>query len=184
MFFPALLDANVLVPMPLADLVLRLAEAETYRPLWSEQVLDEVERTLVFKFGLTSERARRRIGDMRTEFPDAMVTDFEPLIEVMTNDSKDRHVLAAAVRANVEIIVTDNVKHFPARACDPYDISVVSPDEFLLDQLDLYEAETLQCLREQIEDLTRPPISMSAFLEQFRKTVPNFVDEVTPLLTR
>ncbi|MFC4000893.1 putative toxin-antitoxin system toxin component, PIN family [Prauserella oleivorans] len=183
MFFPALLDANVLVPIRLTDLTLRLAEAETYRPLWSEQVLDEAERNLP-KVGLTADQARRRMGFLRSEFPDAMVTDFEPLIDAMTNDPKDRHVLAAAVRANAEIIVTANVKDFPAKACDPYDITVVSPDEFLLDQLDLYEAETLQCLRELVEDRTRPPTSMPEFLEQFRKTVPNFVDEVTPLLTR
>lgn len=181
MFFPALLDANVLVPIHLADLLLRLAEAETYRLLWSEQVLQEVERNLP-KVGVTSDKAKHRVDLMRREFPDALVTDYEPLIEGMTNDPKDRHVLAAAVRANAEIIVTSNVADFPATACDPYDIGVVHPDQFLLDQLDLYEDETVRCLQELVSDLKRPPQPMRAFLDQFRKTVPDFVAEVEPLL--
>jgi predicted nucleic acid-binding protein len=181
--FPALLDANVLVPIHLTDLLLRLAEAETYRPLWSEQVLQEVERTLP-KVDLTPEKAKRRVSVMREEFPDAMVTGYEPLVDDMTNDPKDRHILAAAVRANAEIIVTANVRHFPKAACAPYDISVVHPDDFLLDQLDLYEDETLLCIRELVADRARPHTLMPAFLEQFRKTVPGFVDTVSPLLFR
>jgi predicted nucleic acid-binding protein len=179
--FPVLLDANVLVPIHLTDLLLRLAEAETYRPLWSEQVLQEVERNLP-KVGLTPEKATHRVGVMRREFPDAMITGYEPLIDAMTNDSKDRHVLAAAVRADAEIVVTANLHDFPKSACVPYDIGVVHPDDFLLDQLDLYYGETLRCLRELVADRRHPHTAMPAFLQQFHKTVPGFVDAVSPLL--
>ncbi|HJP76356.1 MAG TPA: PIN domain-containing protein [Pseudonocardiaceae bacterium] len=181
MLFPALLDANVLVPIHLTDLLLRLAEAETYRPLWSEQVLQEVERNLP-KVGVRVEKARRRVGVLRNEFPDAMVTSYEPLVDAMTNHPKDRHVLAAAVRANAEIIVTANVRDFPESACAPYDIGVVHPDDFLLDQLDLYAEETLLCLRQLVADRRRPPTPMPAFLDQFRATVPNFVEAASTLL--
>jgi predicted nucleic acid-binding protein len=181
--FPALLDANVLIPIHLTDLLLRLAEAETYRPLWSDQVLQEVERNLP-KVGVAPEKATRRVSVMREAFADALVTGYEPLVEAMTNDPKDRHVLAAAVRANAEIIVTANVRDFPPAACDPYDIGVVHPDDFLLDQLDLYEEETLSCIRELVADRTRPPEPMPAFLQQFRATAPGFVDAVLPLLLR
>lgn len=177
-----MLDANVLIPIRLTDLLLRLAEAETYRPLWSDQVLGEVERNLPRVTGVSARHAQRRVDTMRAAFPDALVTGFEPLIEDMTNDPKDRHVLAAAVRANAEIIVTANRKDFPDAACGPYEISVVSPDEFLLDQLDLYEGATMQCVRELVADLRQPPVSMSSFLAGFRRTVPRFVDEVSPLL--
>lgn len=183
MLFPALLDANVLVPIHLTDLLLRLAEAETYRPLWSEQLLREVERNLP-KVGVTAEKANRRVCAMRSEFPDAMVMGYEPLVDVMTNHPKDRHVLAAAVRANAEIIVTANVRDFPETACAPYDIGVVHPDDFLLDQLDLYPEETLLCVRQLVADRRRPHTPMPAFLDQFRLTVPNFVDAVSGLLLR
>lgn len=41
----------------------------------------------------------------------------------MTIDSRDRHVLAAAVRANAEVLVTFNTRDFPEPALKPYDIA-------------------------------------------------------------
>ncbi|MFD0203014.1 MULTISPECIES: PIN domain-containing protein [Saccharothrix] len=145
MAFPAFLDACVLVPIRLADLLLRLAEAGTYRLLWSGQVLDEVERTLP-KLGVPEANARRRVALMRQSFPDALVTGYESLVESMTNHPKDRHVLAAAVRGDAAVVVTANTKDFPPDAMKPYDIDAVHPDDFLLDQLDLYPALTIRCL--------------------------------------
>jgi predicted nucleic acid-binding protein len=179
--FPAVLDVNVLVPLHLTDLLLRLAEAETYRPLWSQEILDEVTRNLP-KVGVTTEKAKRRVGVMRREFPDAMVNGYEPFIDATTNDRTDRHVLATAVRANAAIIVTANVRDFPVSACAPYDINAVHPDNFLLDQLELYEEETSMCVEQLVADRTRPRTAMPQFLDQFRATVPTFVDAVSPLL--
>lgn len=145
MAFPAFLDACVLIPIKLTDLLLRLAEANTYRLLWTAEVIDEVERNLP-RVGVTPEKARTRVQQMCDTFPDAMVTGYEALVPVMTNDPKDRHVLAAAVRADAAVIVTNNIKDFPLSALDPYDLDAVSPDDFLLDQLDLYpEADAAMC---------------------------------------
>ncbi|GLZ42479.1 PIN domain-containing protein [Actinokineospora sp. NBRC 105648] len=175
--FPSFLDACVLVPMPLADLLLRMAEADLYRPLWSEEVLDEVTRSLP-KLGVTPLAAARRVKQMRDTFPDAAVPGCESLVSVMRNHPKDRHVLAAAVRANAELIVTANLRDFPPDALDPYDIVAVQPDDFLLDQFDLYPEDTLRCLREQVAALREPPESMNAFLTQFAKTAPTFASAV------
>jgi hypothetical protein len=128
---------------------LRLAEANTYRILWSAEVLDEVGRNLP-RLGVAQDKARTRIRQMCETFPDAMVTGYEALVPAMTNDPKGRHVLAAAVRADAAVIVTSNLKDFPASALDPYDLNAVHPDDFLLDQLDLYPAQTLRCVGEQI----------------------------------
>lgn len=135
MSFPVVLDACVLIPMPTADLLLRLATAKQFRPLWSNKILDEVERNLVKKLNIKPSQARSRVDAMRNFFPDALVEHYEGLIPAMTNDPKDRHVLAAAVRAGAELIVTSNTKDFPATTLNPYDIGVRSPDDFLLDQL-------------------------------------------------
>ncbi|WP_084789308.1 PIN domain-containing protein [Saccharomonospora iraqiensis] len=173
--FPAYLDSCCLVPINLTDVLLRLAEAHTYRPLWSDQVLDEVERNLVQASStMTADKARRRVDMMRMQFRDARVTDYESLIPSMTNDPKDRHVLAAAVRGGAALIVTANIKDFPAEAVEPYDIEVTSPDEFLLDQLDLYPEPTLQCLRDLVAARKRPPETLHSFLAQLAKTVPGF----------
>ncbi|RSN49236.1 PIN domain-containing protein [Amycolatopsis sp. WAC 04197] len=182
MSFPAFLDACVLIPIRLTDLLLRLAEAGTYRALWSGEVLDEVERNLVGHFGLEPQQAKRRLTGMRSAFPDSEVTGYEPLIPTMTNHPKDRHVLAAAVRANAAVIVTANLKDFPASALEPHQLEAVHPDDFLLDQLDLYPAATLRCLREQVNALERPPETLSEFLERFERTVPAFSKESRRLL--
>lgn len=182
MAFPAFLDACVLIPIKLTDLLLRLAEANTYRILWSAEVIDEVERNLP-RVGVSPDKARTRIRQMCDTFPDAMVTGYEALVPAMTNHPKDRHVLAAAVRADAAVIVTANHKDFPASALDPYDLDAVHPDDFLLDQLDLYPIPTLRCLREQIAAHRNPVISTDQFLSTFKKTVPRFTSAIRePLL--
>jgi predicted nucleic acid-binding protein len=176
--FPALLDTCVLYPAYLCDTLLRLAEAEAYRPLWSADVLEELRRNLV-KRGIASELVDRRIGQMTHTFPDAMVTGYESLIDGMTNDPKDRHVLAAAVRANAEVLVTFNRGDFPPAALDPYDVVAVHPDEFLLDQLDLYPGLTVDVLRQQAAAHRRDPKSVLGLLVLLERAgMPHFAAEV------
>lgn len=173
MAFPVFLDACSLIPINLADVLLRLAEAQTYRPLWSAEVLGEVERNLP-KVGVSEPKARYRVHLMREAFPDAEVTGYQDLIPAMTNNEKDRHVLAAAVRAGAAVIVTANTKDFPASALDPYEIDAVTPDAFLLDQLDLYPVQTVQCVQELVADRQRPAETVDSFLPKLTKTAPEF----------
>lgn len=154
--FPVLLDACVLVPYSLCDLLLRLAEANLYRPLWSEQILDEVRRTLITKLNVSPDKARRRVEQMQTAFPLASIEGYQDLTPVMTNEPKDRHVLAAAVRGGAAAVVTANLKDFPAAALARYDIEAIHPDDFLQDQLDLDRQRTLRCLAEQRAAYTKP----------------------------
>lgn len=173
MAFPAFLDACVLVPINLTEVMLRLASAKAFRPLWSADVLAEVQRTLP-KVGVTPEKAEQRINVMRTHFPDAEVTGYQGLIPKMSCDQKDRHVLAAAVRANAELIVTSNLKDFPNSALAPYDIDVVRPDHFLLDQLDLYPEITMDCLNKIVAARQQPQENLEVFLTKLEKTAPRF----------
>jgi predicted nucleic acid-binding protein len=176
--FPAFIDTNVLFGAYLCDTMLCLAEAGTYRPLWSPGVMEELERNLL-KRGLPSEAITHRLGEMTSAFPDAQVTGYEALIERMACDPKDKHVLAAAVRANAEVLVTFNDKHFPELATAPYDIAVVTPDDFLLDQLDLYPGITVGALRTQVRGYKSPPMSVEELLGYLaRAQVPNFAAEV------
>ncbi|MBB5825127.1 PIN domain-containing protein [Micromonospora carbonacea] len=116
---------------------------------------------------------------MREAFPDAMVGGYESLIDGMTNDPKDRHVLAAAVRANAEVLVTFNIADFPEPALKPYDVLAVHPDDFLLDQLDLYPAQTLDVLHRQAHVYRREPTTVPGLLVLLGRTgVPQFAAEV------
>jgi predicted nucleic acid-binding protein len=181
MSFPVLLDACVLLPYQLCDLLLRLAETDMYRPLWSNEILDEVERNLVTSFGKTPQQARRRVNQMRTAFPLADVDNYENLMPAMTNHPKDRHVLAAAVRGGAAVIVTANLRDFPPTALSRYEIEAIHPDEFLQDQLDLDPRRTRRCLTEQRAAYTRPGLSIAEFYRTLRLTVPVFADQTEAL---
>ncbi|GAA4918205.1 PIN domain-containing protein [Stackebrandtia albiflava] len=141
MAFPALLDTCVLFPAYLCDTLLSLAEDDVYRPLWSAEILAELQRNLSSRIG--AEASARRVAQMRRHFRDAEVTGYEVLIDDMSNDSKDRHVLAAAVCGGAQVIVTANLKDFPPVCLKPHDMEAVSPDDFLLDQLDLHPRLTV-----------------------------------------
>lgn len=177
MAFPEFLDTCVLYPAYLCDVLLRLAEAATYRPLWSADVLVELRRNLIER-GIAPERVDRRITYMTRSFPDALVSGYESLIDGMANDPKDRHVLAATVRASAELLVTFNVRDFPEPALKPYDVEAIHPDEFLLDQLDLYPGATVGVLRRQAASYRRVPNTVPDILVLLERTgVPRFAAE-------
>src|ERR1039458_7724069 len=130
--YRVVLDACVLIPMPLADTLLRMAEApRLYLPQWSQRIMDEVTRNLIAKWDMAPEKARQREEELRRHFPEAWVQGYEPLIGAMTNDPGDRHVLAAAVRSQSELIVTYNRRHFPIASVQPWEIDVQAPSTFL-----------------------------------------------------
>lgn len=181
MAFPALLDTCVLFPQYLTDTLLTQASAGTFRPLWSRGILDELGRALSRETEMTEEQVSHRLDRMRSAFPDAEVTGYEHLIDGMTCDEKDRHVLAAAVRANAEVLVTANLKDFPESSVKSFDLTVVSPDDFLLDQLDLYPARVLGCLEEQVEGYVAihgPSTVSELAIALDRAGAPKFADEV------
>ena len=184
MAFVVVLDACVLVPHPLFDTLLRVAHAGLYECRWSQQILADVERTLVERLSQPPDRARRRISAMRDAFPHAEVEGHEQPIDAMRNDPKDRHVLAAAVRAGASAVVTANLKDFPPAALQPYGVEPVHPDDFLLDLLDLDEPTVLQVLVEQSQAYLDPPVPLDRLLRQLVPTTPRFAAEVAAAVAR
>lgn len=172
--FVAVLDACVIFPAALRDTLLRAADAGMYRLQWTDDILEEARRNLV-KQGITSEKqAQSLIDEMRSYFPDALVTNHALFISIMTNDPKDRHVLAAAVAAGAQVIVTSNLRHFPKRALAPFSIEAQSPDEFLIHLSDLYPQRMLQILREQAQDLHKSRKTVADVLDKIALQAPRF----------
>ncbi|GAA1171712.1 PIN domain-containing protein [Nesterenkonia xinjiangensis] len=186
MTLPVLVDACVLIPMPTTDLMMRMADARHFRLLWSQDILEEVEKNLVTQLRLSPEAARRRVSAMREHFPDAMVEDYANLIPAMTNEEKDRHVLAAAIRANAELIVTSNTKDFPVTSVGPYEIDVRTPDDFLLDQLDLHPDDVLQITFDIVAQMQNPSMTLEGYAQALHDTMdlPLFATELTHLRSR
>lgn len=171
--FPVILDACVLIPMPLADTLLRLAAApRLYLARWTDRIMAEVSRNLMENFGLSAKQAAYRESEIRKHFPEAWVEGYEDLIPAMTNHEKDRHVLAAAVRAQAEIIVTYNRSDFPHASLAPYSISAQGPSAFLKNLYELDREAVLRTLHEQAAAIRKP---LEFLLERLRVNVPAFV---------
>ncbi len=172
--FVVVLDACVLVSASLRDTLLRCAHANLYRMQWTEDILEEVRRTLISDIHVPEEKAQRLIDIMRSQFPEAMVTRHRMIIDTMPNDPKDRHVLAAAVASQAQAIVTQNLQHFAVEFLEPLSIEAQSPDDFLTNLFHLYPEHISRIIREQAEDLQHPPISTSELIDILAIHAPKF----------
>jgi hypothetical protein len=120
MTFVVIYDANVLYPSTLRDVLIRLAQTGLVQAKWTETILDET-------------RLQRTRNLMNLAVRDAVVTGYEPLIgSLHLPDLDDRHVLAAAIRARAQIIVTFNLSDFPTEVLADWDVEAKHPDDFLV----------------------------------------------------
>lgn len=159
--------------MPLADTLLRLASApRLYSPKWTDRIMAEVSLNLQENFGLSSEKAHYRESEIRRYFPEAWVEGYEELIPVMTNEQKDRHVLAAAVRARSEVIVTYNLRDFPLSSLAPYSIVAQGPSTFLKNLYELDPLRVMQTLERQAAAIGQ---TLPFLFSKLRVNVPGFV---------
>jgi len=167
MAFVVVYDACVLHPAPLRDLLVRLANTGIVRARWSEQILDECFRSILEQRpDLKPETLQRTRTLMSQAVPDCLVTGFEALIDgLVLPDPDDRHVLAAAVRAGAQTIVTFNLKDFPDTALAPYGTEAKHPDDFVLDAIDLAPGVVAQVLTEQAGALKNPPRTVPELLQ-------------------
>lgn len=183
--YAVVLDACVLVPVALADTLLRIAECDLYRPLWSARIVAEaVDAIVEIHPNIPPERVQRRFAAMDNTFEDARVDGWENLEDTVTlSDPDDRHVVAAAVRGRADAIVTANVRDYPPDVLEPLNIKIIHPDDFLLDQIDLAPRIVLDVLREQAAHTRQPaltPIDLIARLA--RAGVPRFANEAGRLI--
>ena len=168
--FTAFLDASVLYPAPLRDLLLELAVADLYRAKWSDAVHDEwIGAVLKNRPDLTRAQLERTRELMNAHARDVLVTDFEPLIDVLElPDPNDRHVLAAAIKGRADLIVTANLKDFPAEKLNRWGIEAQHPDEFLTHQFHLSQPAFLKAVKTVRLRLKSPPKSVQDYLDTLR----------------
>ena len=168
--FTAFLDASVLYPAPVRDLLIELAVSDLYRAKWSNAVHDEWIRALLQnRSDLTRAQLDRTRDLMSEHVRDAVVTDFEPLIDVLElPDPHDRHVLAAAIRGRADLIVTVNLRDFPSDRLDRWGIEAQHPDEFLTHQFHLSQPVFLHAVRTVRKRLRNPPRSVQEYLDTLR----------------
>lgn len=168
------LDANILHRAAIRDFILRVAEAGAIDVRWSSSVLDETRRSLENR-GYEPHKVDRLIRALRTAFPDAEVEDFEHLIpEMDCSDPDDRHVLAAAIAGEADILVSDNSGDFPAGTSGLHALALMTGDGAAAFLVRLDPGRAARIARAQIADLVDPPSSEDEFLQKIAKQAPEF----------
>ncbi|HEX6750193.1 MAG TPA: PIN domain-containing protein [Longimicrobium sp.] len=126
------LDANVLFPFQLRNLLLHLAVEGLFRPLWSAEIIDECMRALRRDAQLTQAQCDHLLVQMRRVFASAWGSGFAGRADrIELPDEGDRHVLALAVHYEADFIVTHNLKHFPSTILHPLGTAAIDPDAFV-----------------------------------------------------
>ena len=155
----------MLYPAVLRDLLIRLARTGLFHARWSDQIHEEWVQAVLRKRPDLADALQRTRTLMNSAVDDALVTGFEPLIPRLTlPDPDDRHVLAAAIAARADVIVTLNLKHFPADALAPCSIEAHHPDIFMRHILDLDEPSALTAVRDHRASLKKPAFSPGDYL--------------------
>jgi len=165
MRFVVVYDACVLYPAPLRDFLMRLATTDLFAARWTDEIHDEWVRNLVANRPELEGNLQRTRELMNQAVPDCLVTGHHPLIQGLElPDPDDRHVLAAAIQAGAQLIVTFNLKDFPPDALEPYRIEAVHPDTFALQQFDLHQGRILSAVRKHRLSLKNPPKLIEDYL--------------------
>jgi predicted nucleic acid-binding protein len=163
--FTVIFDANVLYPFLVRDALLTLAEAGMYRARWSAVITAEWRENLLAKRPDRHAAIDRTIRLMEEAFPEALIEGFEPLIDALyLPDPNDRHVLAAAIRAGADHIITNNIRDFPSDALAGYGIEAKTPDDFIVGNIDLFQSDAIAALRAMRARYDSPPINKADFL--------------------
>jgi hypothetical protein len=163
----AVYDANILYPAPLRDLFIRLAQAGLVRAKWTETIHDEwLRNVLKDNPHLSPDRLARTRTLMDEAVRDCLVTGYEAVIDSLTlPDPNDRHVLAAAICAGAEVIVTYNLADFPTETLARFDLEALHPDDFLVALLDTAPGAVCAAVKRQRESLRNPPKTAQELLD-------------------
>lgn len=165
--FTAVYDASVLYPAPLRDFLMRLALTDLFRARWTEDIHEEWIRSLLeARADLRREQLERTRELMNANVRDCLVEGYRSLIPGLElPDPDDRHVLAAAIRASASVIVTFNLRDFPAAQLEQYGVEAQHPDEFVVHLIDLNQAKVCAAAEEQRRSLRNPPKTAEEYLE-------------------
>lgn len=164
--FTVIYDACVLYPAPLRDLLMHLALTDLFRARWTNLIHDEWIRSLLEQrpdLGIDDLERTRSL--MNSHVRDCLVTGFEHLIPcVDLPDPGDCHVVAAAIHGGADLIITSNLRDFPADQLRQYNLAAQHPDEFIVHLLSLNPAKVCEATANHRRSLRHPPKSVDEYL--------------------
>jgi predicted nucleic acid-binding protein len=166
--FTCVLDTCVIYPIDIRDLLLWFAHYDLYRPKWSKTIFDELQQVMIEK-GMPIEKAKKQIERINNAFPDAMVNNYEELITTLSlPDEKDCHVLAAAIKSDANLIVTNNLKDFHNDYLSKFGLSAKNADDFIADTIDLNTEAAKEAFMTMVANRTNPSLDEYQVLEILR----------------
>lgn len=168
----ALLDACVLYPTVMREMLLGVAGEGLYEPLWSPRILEEWARAAA-RLGPEGEAvARGEIALLGARWPNAALSAPTSLqARLHLPDPDDIHVLAAAIHGGADVLVTLNARDFPRHILAEEGLSRADPDAFLLG---FFKAEpaVLRAVGERVQGeaqrLSGRPWPMRALMKKAR----------------
>lgn len=162
-----ILDACVLFPAPLRDFLMHLALLDVVRARWTDEIHAEwIRSVLKTRPDLTEKQLNRTKELMNSHVRDCLVEDYESLIDKLTlPDPNDHHVLAAAIKAEAEMIVTFNLRDFPSEFLTKFKMRAVSPDQILSELVQSNEIRFNVAFDRQQKSLKNPPKSEEELLQ-------------------
>lgn len=169
--FTVVLDACVLYPAPLRSFLMYLALTDLFRAKWTADIHEEWMRNVAKDYPDIQRPQLERIRDlMDAHVRDCLVTNYEDLIDALVlPDPDDRHVLAAAIRCGASVIVTSNLKDFPADVLTKYGLEAQHPDTFISHLFDLSPSAVCGAAQQQRASLKNPPLDTDQFLESLER---------------
>jgi predicted nucleic acid-binding protein len=150
---------------------MELALTDLFQAKWSDRIHEEwIKNALGKRDHLTRDKLDYARQKMDEAVPDALTTYYESLIEGLNlPDSKDNHVLAAAIKASASVIVTYNTKDFPQDYLGPYGIEAQHPDTFIQHLTELSLPAVLQAAHHHRKRLKNPPFDVERYLNNLRR---------------
>jgi predicted nucleic acid-binding protein len=189
----ATLDACILFQGRLTDLLLNLGEASAFEPVWSDAIHEEWMKNLSMKFGIPADKISYRRGEMENAFPVANVAATPALISSVqafcktAAQRKDAHIVATAIRAKADVIVTHNIKDFASSALVEFNLSKVRPDNFCVQLLAAQTEKVLKGVSGHRASLKKAVFSSAGYLEYLadeKSGMPKFALALEPYLSR
>ena len=161
-------DACVLYPANVRDFLMWIAVSGIVQAKWTNQIQDEwISALLEKRPDLQREQLERTRQMMERAIQDCLITDYDHRIdELALPDADDRHVLAAAIKADASTIVTFNLKHFPANQLNRHGIVAKHPDAFVTDLACGGHAQAVvRAAKMQQRGMCKPAMSVDNYLE-------------------
>ena len=168
-----LIDTNVLYPTVMREVVLGVARAGVFTPLWSARILEEWRRAAAAKLGAVgAAQAEAELALLRAAWPGAEVAPRAGLeARLWLPDPADVHVLAAAIAGSADLILTLNARDFPRHTLAEEGLARQDPDGFLHGiwqaQPDLV-AGVVEAVRAEADRLSGQSWSTRALLKKAR----------------